>query len=428
MNIFIKESLYLLDYNDNVLDVLFLSTDKDTPGQAYEINIKENNTGYSDLTFKMPAVIVDENGNKIINPKLQVLNRSVEGLEEAITSGLIPLSKVRYERLVRYMGKETIDFPGPNNTTVTYPKNDGLNPEDYIIEDYIMDYIIQPLDKARQSLKIDLTYTAIDYPRFNLSKKKLGFTTDQNTITTPELSLYTNAPMNIPGKITYIPWSLDLVNSFQSSNQVANASKLQDIKQPEKGEVYYVESVSSGQSHYFEYDGTTWNSKNASSFLTWSPNPQSGGYPLTEASIQKLIHQTVFTNGILAVVYYWPVVIQGNAKTARFEGVTYEQDSYITLSLYNTYEGIETSWTGSEYLEDIAWDWNYLEPTRLYLNPNNACNLLRYILKNTNWNVANDGGAYFKANTSSTPWYTSEPHLPTTGYEEGTYYIIQHLI
>ena len=53
MNIFIKESLYLLDYNDNVLDVLFLSTDKDTPGQAYEINIKENNTGFSDLTFKM---------------------------------------------------------------------------------------------------------------------------------------------------------------------------------------------------------------------------------------------------------------------------------------------------------------------------------------------------------------------------------------
>ena len=41
MNIFIKASLYLLDYNDNVLDVLFLSTDKDTPGQAYEINIKE---------------------------------------------------------------------------------------------------------------------------------------------------------------------------------------------------------------------------------------------------------------------------------------------------------------------------------------------------------------------------------------------------
>ena len=70
MNIFIKESLYLLDYNDNILDVLFLSTDRDTPGQAYEINIKENNTGYSDLTFKMPSFIVNEEGEKIINPKL----------------------------------------------------------------------------------------------------------------------------------------------------------------------------------------------------------------------------------------------------------------------------------------------------------------------------------------------------------------------
>ena len=89
-------------------------------------------------------------------------------------NGLVPLCKVRYNRVVRYMGEETINFPGPNGTTVQYPKNDGSNPDDYIIEDYVMDYIIQPLDKTRQNLSIDLTYTAIDFPPFfNLSKKEI---------------------------------------------------------------------------------------------------------------------------------------------------------------------------------------------------------------------------------------------------------------
>lgn len=425
MNIFIKESLYLLDYNDNVLDVLFLSTDKDTPGQAYEINIKENNTGYSDLTFKMPAVIINEDGEKNINPKLQILNRSVEGLDRIINTGLVPLSKVRYERLVRYMGTETISFPGPNGETIAYPKNDGSHPDDYIIEDYIMDYIIQPLDKSRQSLKVDLTYTAIDYPRFTLSKKKLGFTTDKDTITTPELSIFTNIPMSVPGKVQYIPWTAELARSYQTTASVATETDLYAIKQPSKGEVYYVESVQPEQTHYFQYNGETWLNKEPNDFITWTPNPQSGGYPLSDPSIKKLIHETTFTNGILATIYYWPVVIEGDVKTARFEGVTYEEGSFITLALYNTYEGIESAWEGSEYLEDIAWDWNYLEPNQLYLNPNNACNLLRYILQNTNWSVANDGGILFKKNTDEQPWYTEEPTLDPNDFVEGTYYVVQ---
>lgn len=441
MNIFIKESLYLLDYEDHILDVLFLSTDKDTPGQAYEINIKENNTGYSDLTFKMPSTIVDANGRKIINPKLKVLNRVVEGIEDdrEITTGLVPLSKVRYERVVRYMGTDQIDFPGPNGTTITYPKNDGLNPEDYIIEDYIMDYIIQPLDKSRQSLKIDLTYTAIDFPRFNLSKKKLGLTIDQNTLTIPDLSLFTNAPMSVPGKIQYIPWTASLAKNYQSTAQIDNYAALKDIKQPNKGEVYYVTNSStiSGVTYpagYYQYNGEGWDKKNADDFVAWEPNPQSGGYPLSDASVQKLVEQTSFTNGILATVYYWPVKMpeyideEGHTKereTARFEGVTYEKGSFITLSLYNTYEGIESAWEGSEYLEDIAWDWNYLEPMQLYLNPNNACNLLRYILQNTNWSVMNDEGIDFIKNTASQPWYTSDPGLSPLNYREGQYYIIR---
>lgn len=432
MNIFIKESLYLLDYNDNILDVLFLSTDKDTPGQAYEINIKENNTGYSDLTFKMPSFIVNEEGEKVVNPKLTLIEGKRISAGKQKNNGLVPLAKVRYNRVVRYMGEEFIDFPGPNGTTIRYPKNDGENPEDYIIEDYVMDYVIQPLDKARQSLKIDLTYTAIDFPRFNLSKKKLGLTIDQNTLTTSELSIWGNTPTSVPGSVHYIPWTEELAQQFQSSNAVSSLEALKGVKRPTKGEVYYVsETADRG---YYQFNGEGWDKKTTADFVTWEPNPQSGGYPLDDASIIKLVSQTHFTDGILATVYYWPVKMPvyttesgdiKERKTARFEGVTYERNSFITLSLYNLYDGLELKYKTNQRIGNIAWDWNYLEPNQLYLNPNNACNLLRYILKNTNWSVANDGGAYFIPKTGGTyPWF--EPgEAPATG-EEGQYYIIRN--
>lgn len=447
MNIFIKESLYLLDYNDNILDVLFLSTDKDTPGQAYEINIKENNTGYSDLTFKMPSFIVNEEGEKIINPKLTLIEGKRISAGKLKNDGLVPLSKVRYNRIVRYMGEkdEPINYPGPaiinddgteTPTTVTYPKNDGENPEDYIIEDYTMDYIIQPLDKSKQSLKIDLTYTAIDFPRFNLSKKKLGFTTDQNTLTTAELSLWGNTPSSVPGKVQYIPWTEALATQFQSSNSVGTVKMLQSVKKPNKGEVYYVTTDTvDGTKGYYQYNGETWVQKTTADFVTWEPNAQSGGYPLDNNSIAKLISQTIFTNGILATIFYWPVKmptytdehgIEKERKSARFEGVTYEKGSFITLTLYNVYEGIELKWDNEQKVGNVAWDWSYLEPNQLYLNPNNACNLLRYIVQNTNWSVANDGGALFlaKPNSPNAPWYNENDTEPTTG-ENGQYYIIR---
>ena len=446
MNIFIKESLYLLDYNDNILDVLFLSTDRDTPGQAYEINIKENNTGYSDLTFKMPSFIVNEEGEKIINPKLTLIEGKRISAGKKRNDGLVPLAKVRYNRIIRYMGEGTINYPGPaiinddgteTPTTITYPKNEGQNPEDYIIEDYTMDYIIQPLDKSKQNLKIDLTYTAIDFPRFNLSKKKLGFTTDQNTLTTEELSLWDNQPTSIPGSIQYIPWTEDLAEQFQTSNVVTSVSMLQSVKKPVKGMVYYVTtSDADGDAGYYQYNGETWDNKTAADFVEWEPNPQSGGYPLDNNSIAKLVSQTVFTNGVLATVYYWPVKmpkytdsqgIEKERKTARFEGVTYEKGSFITLTLYNVFEGIELKWDNEQKVGNIAWDWNYLEPNKLYLNPNNACNLLRYTLQNTNWSVANDKGLFLaKPNSPDAPWYNSNDTEPTGG-EDGQYYIIRNI-
>ena len=390
MNFLVKEVLYLLDYEDNIKETLFISTDKRTPGYAYEINIKDYNTGYSDLSFRMPCDITNEDGETIKNPKLELL---------------VPLSKVRYNRTIRYMGKEPISVPEPDGSTKIYPEEDGNR----LLEDYTMDYIVQPLDKSRQGIGISLTYTAIDFPRFNLSKKKVGLTFDDKTITTKELSLYKNTPLSIPGSIQYLPWTKDMALSFQRTGQVQYVENLSS-QNANPGDYYYVVST---ETLYQKLDDGTWKAANETDLTTWSPNAQAQTYPLDDAAIKKLVNETVFSYGILATVYYWPVTASG-----RFQGVWYEEGSFITLSLYNTYEG--SNWEGSDYLDSITYEWGHLDPIKHFLSPNNACGYMRYILQNTNWRVPGDK-KLFIANTDSKPWF-GKGEQPTDG-KEGNYYI-----
>lgn len=395
MNFLVKEVLYLLDYEDNIKETLFISTDRRSAGYAYEINITDYNTGYSDLTFKMPCDITNEYGETIKNPKLALL---------------VPLSKVRYNRTIMYTGKDKISIPEPDGTTTTYPKNNGQSPEDFLLEDYTMDYIIQPLDKTRQGIGISLTYTAIDFPRFNLSKKKVGLTFDETTITTQELSLYKNAPLSVPGSIQYIPWSDSLAKAFQAVGQVQLYNNLSSQAASE-GDIYYVQET---KTLYQKQANGQWTEASGETLTTWSPNAQSKTYPLDEDGIKKLVNETDFSYGILATVYYWPVTESG-----RFQGVWYEEGGFITLSLYNTYEG--SDWEGSDYLDSIVWDWGHLDPVEHYLSPNNACNYLRYILKDTNWKVAGDK-KLFVPNTPEQPWF-NKGSKPSGVYAEGSYYI-----
>ena len=132
---------------------------------------------------------------------------------------------------------------------------------------------------------------------------------------------------------------------------------------------------------YQKQEDGNWTLVDDDALSTWSPNAQAQTYPLDEAAIKKLVNETHFSYGILATIYYWPVTESG-----RFQGVWYEKGGFITLSLYNTYEG--SDWEGSDYLESITHEWGHLDPMEHYLSPNNACNYLRYILKNTNWKVA----------------------------------------
>ena len=390
MNFLVKEVLYLLDYEDNIKETLFISTDKRTPGYAYEINIKDYNTGYSDLSFRMPCDITNEDGEIIKNPKLELL---------------VPLSKVRYNRTVRYMGKEPISVPEPDGSTKIYPEEDGNR----LLENYTMDYIIQPLDKSRQGIGISLTYTAIDFPRFNLSKKKVGLTFNENTITTQELSLYKNVPLSVPGSIQYIPWMYNDTINYGTVEHVQSYINLSSITAVTG--TYCL--VNDTKVLYQKQADGTWKAIDRNSMMTWSPNAQAQTYPIDEDSIKKLVNETKFSYGMLATIYYWPVTESG-----RFQGVWYEEGGFITLSLYNTYEG--SDWEGSDYLESITHEWGHLDPIQHYLSPNNACNYLRYIVKDTNWKVAGDF-AHFIKNTSEQKWFDKDDK-PATG-EEKDYYI-----
>ena len=191
MQVYVKETLHVLDYQDNIVGTIFNSDDHRSPGYAFNISITEANTGYSDLKFEMPNIIINDKGDKIKNP-----------LQELLT----PLVKLRYHREVYYTGEQPITVREPQGygDEVVYIDKVYSNVyPDNIIEDYIMDYIVQPVDTKRDVLKTTTTFTAMDYPRFNLSKKRVGLTINQDTLTRDEWSLYENKPMDKPGTIKY---------------------------------------------------------------------------------------------------------------------------------------------------------------------------------------------------------------------------------
>lgn len=321
MEVYVKESLHVLDYKDNIVDSIFLSDDHMTAGYAYDINITEANTGYSDLKFNMPNVITDSNGVTQKNPKLALLT---------------PLAKLRYHREVYYTGEQpiTVREPSGYGDTVTYIDKIYSNTyPDNVIEDYIMDYIVQPIDKKRDVLKLTTSFTAIDYPRFNLSKKKVGLTISQDTITKDEWTLYQNKPMDVAGTIKYEQWT---------------KAKFGQYSQVEE-----------------------WDPENANE------------YPLNEDSITELMNNTaVWTYGLLGTAFYWPIV-----STARFEGQMYTKGGFLVLQLYDFYSLTTEGVDPDKHVGRYSWEWTQLNEVDSYLTPNNACNYLYHILDGTNWSV-----------------------------------------
>lgn len=341
MDVHVREDLYVLDYEGNIKDTIFNSEDKRTPGYAYNINVKESNTGYSDLTFSMPNTILDDEANKIKNPKLLLLT---------------PLVRLRYRRTIYYTGTQPIKVKEPvgyGDKTTYIEKTYSNTYPDNIIEDYIMDYIVQPTTRKRDNLKVDVDYVAIDYPRFQLSKKRVGMGLNSNTITKPEWSLFKNEPMDVPGKVKYIEWSKALDDVYEASSI------------PGSG-----------------IDPTTY---------TWDPS-SALEYPLSKATITAMLQNPIWPYGILATVFYFPIKIKKDmgsqpVESYRFKGKLYKDNSYICLHVYDLYQNSSEGLDPELHTERYGWEWSQLAEVEPYLGPNNALNYLNYILDGTGWEV-----------------------------------------
>ena len=334
MEAYIKESIYVLDYQDNVVDAIYVSDDHRTPGYAYSINVEEANTGYSNLTFTMPNYINDEDGNAILNPRMKLLT---------------PLVKLRYRREVYYTGigdKAEINVNEPINLgeygifqQTTYPRP---GEPDGLIEDHVMDYIVQPTQKNRNNLEISTQFTAIDYPRFNLSKKHFGLTFADESVTHSDWSIYDKTPMSIPGTIQYIKWDVSKYGRFSTVD--------------------------------------VWDPANAS------------GYPLNEDQLNDLLEDTgVWSYGVAATAFYWPIV-----STARYDGILYTENDYLVLHIYPKMlaENITNPDIIETTLDRYTYSWNQLIQNQWFLTPNNACNYLLHILDTTNWTIKSSYDRY----------------------------------
>lgn len=334
MDIFIKETLYVLDYDNNIVDMIFTSDDHRTPGYAYNINIEESNMGYSNLTFTMPTKIMPmandfgevENSQELIpNPKL---------------AKLTPLVKLRYNRQVIYTGTETIMVQTPQGYGDTTTYIDVEYKPGQVVENYVMDYIVQPLDKKRSGYEVSVTFNAIDYPRFNLSKKKFGLTINEDTITRSDWSLFDAEPMSIAGTVKYIQWNEELKAAYETE----------------------------GFPIPLEWDPTT-----------------DLSYPMNATQINNMLGaKKEWPYGLTATVYWWPIT-----NTGRFEGIMYEKGDFLTLQIYPKFEtGTADTSTIETNLDFYGYEWLYLDKGKDYLTPNNPCNYLNWTLENTNWSIA----------------------------------------
>jgi len=191
---------------------------------------------------------------------------------------------------------------------------------------------VQPVDKKRNGLEIATTFTAMDYPRFTLSKKRVGLTISQDTLTREEWSLYEDKPMDVPGTIKYEPWD----DSFSKYSKITE----------------------------------------------WDPE-HADAYPLDQAAIEELIKDTEkWSYGMLGTAFYWPIV-----STARFEGTMYVKGGFLVLQLYDFYALTTEGISPEHHVDRWSWDWTQLYEVDNYLTPNRADNYLAHILEGTGWEV-----------------------------------------
>lgn len=428
--IFIRERITAVDYDNNNRDILFTSSDANINGGIINVSLESDVAGWHQLTFDMPAYII-ENGELIDNPLMEYV---------------FPLSKLKYTRITKTGNKE---------------------------EELILYFIVQPEEDSRDENGIVLkSYTCIDYPRHNLSKAKNGLTIGENTIDekrsmTPNneipnvdgMALYTFAPVQErrnflnyeqlgtwldarPGAFAYIP-STNKAYRLTGINPQEEEPASSTLKWANWYELKINESTGTFETCHKDADG------NIIADAVWNPEWQ--GYPLPpDPNEYNYANIWGDVDGFRPSIvhFYWDTVWLDPEKTiGRYDGLLYKEGSRLVYAIYDSVDWeFPEDFLGTKYNPDnlrkdvpsyiqggtayvittdsvwefkngewvdtqkdrktyfkakdiLAGSWEKLDPQKAYLAPNYAEQYLDYILEGTGWKVGTVDKIYVDNNT-----------------------------
>ena len=408
--IFIRERLNIVDYDNNNQGTIYTSSDIDIEGGAVNVQLESDVGGWHQLTFDMPAFIVEE-GKHIQNPLLK---------------HLFPLSKIQYTRVIKEKDKE---------------------------KELILYFIVQPQDGTRDDSGIVLyNFTCIDYPRHYLSKAKNGITIGEDTLDEKRSMTPNNEIMNVDGRVIYVKAPV------QSRTDFLNFEQLGTWGDAKPGAFAYIPSTKKAyRLTGSDPAGTVTNEKGETVLANWKellPNqsytmennipipepvwcPDWEGYPL-EPDINSYDYGAIGINDIDPVIvqFYWDILWMNPEKTiGRFDGKLYQKNSRLILTITKTLDyDFPDDFLGTFFLKqnldelvpsynngatayviETATVWRYngsewedtyqnkreafktnpilkgafdkLDPMKPYLAPNYAEKYLDYILEGTGWKV-----------------------------------------
>ncbi len=408
--IFIRERLNIVDYDNNNQGIIYTSSDIDIEGGAVNVQLESDVGGWHQLTFDMPAFIVEE-GKHVQNPLLK---------------HLFPLSKIQYTRVVKEKNKE---------------------------KELILYFIVQPQDGTRDDSGIVLySFTCIDYPRHYLSKAKNGITIGEDTIDEKRSMTPNNEIMNVDGKVIYVKADVQMRTDFLNFNQLATWG---DAK---PGAFAYIPSTKKAYRLTGVNPAETITDNNGNSYLSnWyelqpnqsyimdgnNPipepvwNPDWGDYPLAPDP-NKYNYGAIGINDIdpSLVQFYWDILWTDPEKTVgRYDGLLYQKGSRLLYNIFKTLDyDFPDDFLGTYFLQEnlntlvasynqgatayvietqsvwryngegwedtyqskreafktnpiLKGDWSKLDPMKAYLAPNYAEKYLDYILEGTGWKV-----------------------------------------
>lgn len=408
--IFIRERINIVDYDNNNQGIIYTSSDIDIEGGAVNIQLESDVGGWYQLTFDMPAFIIEE-GKHIQNPLLK---------------NLFPLSKIQYTRVTKEKDKE---------------------------KELILYFIVQPQDGTRDDSGIVLyNFTCIDYPRHYLSKAKNGITIGEDTLDEKRSMTPNNEIMNVDGKIIYVKAPVQSKMDFVNEAQLitwgdAKPGAFAYIPSTKKAyrlittDVTAMYNTTLGQEYKNWYElreGQTFTRDSEGNPVpepVWCPDWED--YPLAP-DVNNYDYGALNINDIDPglVQFYWDIEwLDPDRTIGRYDGMLFQNGSRLLYNVYETtdYEFpksflgtyykvenlrdivasvvdgatayvIETNtvwrWNGSTWedtyqnkreffkiKDTLKGEWSKLDPIKPYLAPNYAEKYLDYILEGTGWKV-----------------------------------------